>query len=167
GHLIKILQNAQAGYQTHSFTVDDIGRKLTETHPESGTTTYTYDSSGGAGANCGARSSVGDLLDITYANGAINCFDYDPLHRLTDVGNSVGNTTNFCKRFRYDNVGNALHPAPSGFPSAPNAAARIIEAQSDNCANFTAITDEWFAYDKDGRVTDVWLSTPNSGGYYH
>jgi hypothetical protein len=28
-------------------------------------------------------------------------------------------------------------------------------------------SDEWFAYDADGRLTDVWESTPHSGGWYH
>ena len=31
----------------------------------------------------------------------------------------------------------------------------------------TMITDEWFSYDKDGHVTDMWEKTPHSGTYYH
>jgi YD repeat-containing protein len=35
------LTEIQQGIQTRSFTYDDLGRLKTETHPESGTTTYT------------------------------------------------------------------------------------------------------------------------------
>ena len=37
---------------------------------------------------------------------------------------------------------------------------------SFNC-NSTADVDEWFSYDKDGRMTDMWEKTPHSGQYYH
>jgi hypothetical protein len=44
----------------------------------------------------------------------------------------------------------------------------MIEAETDNCVQpVTAITDEWFSYDNDGHMTDMWELTPHSGGYYH
>jgi YD repeat-containing protein len=46
GHLLTVTQNAQAAansQQVRSFSYDELGRLLSETNPESGTTTYTYD----------------------------------------------------------------------------------------------------------------------------
>jgi hypothetical protein len=31
----------------------------------------------------------------------------------------------------------------------------------------TLITDEWFSYDVNGNMTDMWETTPHSGRYYH
>jgi hypothetical protein len=43
-----------------------------------------------------------------------------------------------------------------------------MEAETDNCNNpISPITDEWFDYDEDGRILDIWELTPNSGQYYH
>jgi RHS repeat-associated protein len=45
---------------------------------------------------------------------------------------------------------------------------RDFEAETDDCGAFppTPITDEWFSYDKDGRTTNFWEYTQNSGSYY-
>jgi RHS repeat-associated protein len=43
----------------------------------------------------------------------------------------------------------------------------LEEAYTDACSG-SKITDEWFGYDADGRMTDVYQSTPHSGTpYYH
>jgi RHS repeat-associated protein len=62
----------------------------------------------------------------------------------------------------------------SGYPGSTkptgltNTLGRLIEAATDDCDTDDAIlTDEYFSYDADGRLTDVYESTPNSGGYYH
>jgi hypothetical protein len=44
---------------------------------------------------------------------------------------------------------------------------RLVEGATDSCASNTLITDEWFAYDKNGSVLDEWQSTPHSTQYYH
>src|ERR1700757_3852041 len=47
----------------------------------------------------------------------------------------------------------------------------MLEAETDDCTWPTSpahlLSDEWFSYDAKGRITDVWESTPHSGGYYH
>ena len=53
-----------------------------------------------------------------------------------------------------------------------NTKGRMAEAETDNCSAYpptqsSMITDEWFSYDADGRLTDVYELTPHSGGYYH
>ncbi len=169
GHLLKVTQNAQAssGQQTRSFTYDMLGRMTSETNPESGKTTYTYDS---ATNPCGWGSYVssGDLIQKTDANGNSTCYQHnDGLHRLTDVGNSNQSTTNACKRFRYDNS-QGYFGKPSGVV-VNNPLGRLAEALTDTCAptSDTMVTDEWFSYDADGNLTDVYEATPHSGGYYH
>jgi RHS repeat-associated protein len=44
--------------------------------------------------------------------------------------------------------------------------ARLAEAATDNCGS-GKITDEWFSYDADGRLTDVYESPYAGSAYYH
>ena len=90
------------------------------------------------------------------AAGNKTCYYYDKLHRMNGGGyNTV------CRQFYYD----ATVTPPSGI-TVTNTKTRLLEASTSNCSS-TRYTDEWFSYDKDGRLTDVYESTPNSGGYYH
>jgi RHS repeat-associated protein len=136
--------------------------------PESGTWTYYYDTNpaGCSGLNAGSRA--GSLVCSLDANGTYTGYSYDALNRLTDVGTSVANST--CKRFRYDNTSGTLGSLPTGVTLA-NQYGRLVEAETDDCTWPVTLahqrTDEWFAYDKDGRQTDIWQSTPHSTQYYH
>ena len=159
------------GVQTHTTVSDAIGRVEQTQTPEAGTVTYYYDSysSGvcsGAKPPSGVTSEPGDLMLKTLNSGLQECFIYDPLHRITDEQTSSANE---CRRMRYDATTNGVQSAPSGYPSSgANIVGRLVEAETDTCGTSpTKITDEWFAYDKDGRMTDMWESTPHSGGYYH
>ncbi|MGC2173090.1 MAG: hypothetical protein WA555_16010 [Candidatus Sulfotelmatobacter sp.] len=148
------------GSQTRSQTLDGLSRATSVTTPEGGTTTYYYDSGDGC------TSSAGHLVGIAYANGNNVCLSYDALGR---VFNKVGTTSSggYCVRFRYDSTSNKFSPQPSG-STISNVAGRLMEAETDSCTpNFTQYTDEWFSYDADGHMTDMWESTPNSGTYYH
>ncbi|MGA7769965.1 MAG: hypothetical protein WCA27_27530 [Candidatus Sulfotelmatobacter sp.] len=159
---------ATRGSEVKTTVNDAIGRTLSTTTPEQGTTTYIYDSFS-AGV-CGPwTSEPGKLMLVIPANGNQVCYVYnDPLKRVTDVGsnNIVGPA---CHRYRYDNASNGLWTPPG---TLSNTAGRIIEAETDNCPSGTItksnmITDEWFSYDARGELTDVWEATPNSGGYFH
>jgi RHS repeat-associated protein len=156
------------GSQSRIKTYDAMGRVTSETRPETGTTTYLYDAyPGGA---CGASfSNPGDLVLTTRANGDWICYIHDGLHRLTDVG-SGGPDASHCQRFRYDNSSGVLGSRPTGV-TVSNTLGRLVEAETDNCSwpitQASILTDEWFSYDADGRLTDVYESTPHSGGYYH
>ena len=147
------------GAQTRSQTYDALGRVTSTVTPEGGTWYYYYDI-----PNCNySAASPGNMTCSVDPNGITTLYFYDSLNRLTDV-NAV---TSFCRRYRYDNSGGVTGTIPSGITIA-NQYGRLVEAATDNCvAPFTLITDEWFSYDKDGRVTDVWELTPHSGGYYH
>jgi len=157
-----VAQNAQGAAQNRSYQSDGIGRLTSETNPESGTTTYTYDSD--SSGKC-AGTFNGDLVKRVDNAGNIACYTYDGLHRKTSVtypfGPNVAGTPNKC--FVYDAAidGNA----------ATNTKGRLAEGYTTTnaCSSTTlpsVITDEAFSYTARGEQADFYESTPNSGGYY-
>jgi RHS repeat-associated protein len=165
GNLTGVTQNAQStgSQQTRTYAYDMISRLTSETNPESGTKTYFYDSDSTMCGN-GAYTSHGDLVKTSDAAGNCVMGYYDTLHRLTDVGNSAANP---CKRFRYDNSSGYLGSTkPAGLT---NTLGRLIEAATDACSisGDPIVSDEWFSYTARGEVSDLYESTPHSGGYYH
>lgn len=155
GDLLQVVQNAQgSSSQTRNFVYDLLGRLLTETNPENGQTSYVYDSD----KLCG--SSAGDMVKRTDANSNVTCYDYDALHRNTQIiyssGPNAANTN--WKFFVYDAATvNGLWMA--------NAKGRLAEAYTGWVTN--KITDEGFSYSSRGEVVDTFEATPTSGGYYH
>ena len=149
------------GVQSRTVVKDALGRITSKTNPETGTTSYLYDS-----VNDGVCTSTsqGDIVETRYTSGTILCMYYDKMHRLSDVGSNIAGAE--CRRFRYDNQ-NVTGTIPSGI-SVANTLGRMEEAETDNCSvPYTPMTDEWFSYDANGRVTGVYEMTPHSGGYYH
>ena len=99
--ILSVTQNAQAAaasQQTRSFTYDLLGRMTSETNPENGLTTYTYDTD----PTCG--SSNGDLVKKVDAAGNVTCIAYDLLHRPTQISYPSGpySATTPTKHFVYD-----------------------------------------------------------------
>ena len=93
------------------------------------------------------------------ANGDWTCYNYDALHRVTDVGHNNQSATNPCKRFRYDNTSGVLGSIPSGV-SVSNVMGRLVEVETDTYAAWpitqsSIITDEWFSHTARGEVSDV------------
>jgi len=171
-NLLTVTQNAQTGAiggsQSRTYTYDGLSRPTSEITPESGTKTYVYDTTSAMCNGGGPATYNGDLIMSTDATGNCRAYYYDGLHRLTDVGNNSQSASNPCRRFRYDNFGG--YRGSTKPPGLLNTLGRLIEAATDSCVagnNDTLLTDEWFDYDKDGRPTDGYEKTPNSGGYYH
>jgi RHS repeat-associated protein len=167
GDLLTVTQNAQAAsgsQQTRTYAYDAMSRLTSETNPESGTTSYGYDSV--SGTVC-ASSSPGNLIKRTDANGNYTCFNYDALHRLTDVGNNNPSASNPGKRFRYDNTSG--YPGSTKPTGISNTLGRLAEAATDAGGTGDPIlTDEWFSYTVRGEVSDVYELTPHSSPtYYH
>ena len=158
GELTGVTQNAQSsGYtQSRSYTYDSLGRVTSESEAEfgGGSDTYAYDSSSACG------TSEGDLVEKTDPVGNVTCYSYDALHRLTSVtygGPYAANTPN--RYFVY-------HAATVDGSAMTNAKSRLAEAYTATCQTCSKITDLGFSYDADGRLVEVYESTPHSGGYY-
>ncbi len=129
-----------------------------ETNPESGTTTFTFD----ADATCG--TSEGDLVKRVDANGTVTCYAHDAAHRVTEVsyptlGAGVAATPN--KYFVYD-------AASVDGATMANVLGRLAEAYTANAATpNTHITDLGFSYPNPGaQEADLYEFTPASGGWY-
>jgi RHS repeat-associated protein len=156
GTVASVSKSSSTNTQTHSFTYDAIGRTLTATYPESGTTTYQYDGNG-----CYSTPMKGLLTSRTDANGNYSCYTYDTLNRLVAIGQNVGpNWDGNNKFFVYDSA------AVNGITMV-NTSGRLAEAYTSPNNGVTKVTDEGFSYTVRGEVSDVYESTPNSGGYYH
>jgi RHS repeat-associated protein len=147
---------ATRGSQTRGKTLDALGRVTSISNPESGTTNLYYD----VQAAC-SGSVAGHLTRTVDANGNSICYFYDALGRVT-TANANGTT---CRKFYYDNSNGFSGTIPTGV-TITNPYGHMVEAATSNCST-TLITDEWFSYDKDGRMTDMWEMTPHSGMYYH
>jgi YD repeat-containing protein len=161
GRLLTVTQNAQAssGHQTRSYSYDKAGRLTSETNPETGSVSYTYDTA------CGSYSaSNGDLTKRVDNAGNATCYAYDALHRVTDAGYNGP----ICMHYRYDNSPTPYNGGtpPSGV-TVSNTLTRLKEASTDQCSFTTLQTDEWFSYSVRGELTDVYESTPHSGTYDH
>jgi RHS repeat-associated protein len=141
--------------QTRTYSVDELGRLLSFTFPEfSGVNVYDTDTT------CSATFS-GDLVRHTDPVGNTTCYHYDAMHRplsITYSGPYATSTPN--KYFVYDSA------TVSG-TAMSNAKGQLAEAYTATCQTCSKITDLGFSYSARGELTDVYESTPNSGGYYH
>jgi len=163
---VTVTQNAQtSATQTRTYLHDLVGRLVSETNPESGTTQHIYDSSSGQCAAWGYTTPYpGDLVEQDDANGNASCYLYDGLHRLLATYHFGPNTTP-SNHFVYD-------AASVNGTNMSNAKGRLAEAftcvaGASNCAGSNLLTDEDFSYSARGEVSDLYESTPHSGGYYH
>lgn len=164
GNLTSVSQNAQGTAQTRSYSYDALSRLTVETNPESGTTQYFYDSAPSSPGSACSGTFSGDVVKKYDANGNTDCFTYDALHRVTSAsypsGPNAGATA--AKTFVYD-------ASTFSCPSAPvvtgNVAGRLAEAYTGTSG--AKITDIGYCYSPRGELTDVFETTPHSGGAYH
>jgi YD repeat-containing protein len=170
GNLLTVTQNAQpgaiGGQQTRTYAYDNLSRLTSEKNPETGNlaTNYTYDSVSYGG--CVVSANPTDLVLKTDPHGNGSCYVHDALHRVLSIGQTSGSpngavTPDSC--FTYDS-------ATVNGVSMPNAKLHLAEAytvsRGGGCGA-AKLTDEGFGYDADGNPTDLYESTPHSGGYYH
>jgi YD repeat-containing protein len=153
------LKTVTQGTQTRNFNYDGLSRMTQETNPESGTTTYFYDTD----STCG--TSRGDLVKTTDAAGNLTCSQYDARHRATRIyvasGSYASGTPDNCSVYDSATVNGVTLQYSIG---------RLAEAYTvANNAGCSAskITDLGFSYSARGEATDFYESTPHSGGYYH
>jgi len=156
--LTGVSQNAQASgsVQTRTSSYDDLGRMTSESNPETGTTTYIYDSD----ATCG--SSPGDMVKKVDAALNVICYAYDIRHRVTRIYVASGPYMSVTpqKYFVYDT-------ANVNGVAMTNVTGRLAEAYTCASPCSSKITDEGFSYTPRGELSDIYQSTSHSGGYYH
>jgi len=159
----RVNQNAQPNgtAQTRTYLYDLLGRLVSETNPESGTTAYVYDSDAG-GPCAGGTYLAGNLVKRTDAVTNVSCYSYDQLHRVLNItypsGSYAASTPK--KYFVYD-------AATVNSSAMVNAKGHLAEAYTCSGTCGSKITDLGFSYSARGEVSDVYQSTPHSGGYYH
>ncbi len=152
GNLAVVTQNAAGSQQeTRNYGYDGLSRLTSESNPETGGKTYTYD----VDSTCGTYT--GDQVKRTDAAGNTTCYSYDALHRMTSTTYSGTNATPN-KYFVYD-------AATVNGVAMANATGRMAEAYTGSSSS--KITDLGFVYSPRGEDIEIWESTPNSGGYYH
>jgi RHS repeat-associated protein len=155
-----VTQSANGNYaQGRSYTYDGLGRLTQEENPESGTVTYTYDSV--ASGNC-KGSYPGDLVMKVDNAGNVICAQYDALHRITASAYPAGPYSGVTppKTFIYDTTSETCSD-----PTGSNVIGRLAEAYTGTSG--AKKVDTRYCYSPRGQITDVYQSTPNSGGYAH
>ena len=149
-------KSSSTNTQTHSYTYDALGRALTTSYPESGTKQFFYD----VAPACAATTFYGQLVKTYDANGTTACYTYDSMNRVTSIVYSGANFDGNNKYFVYDS-------ATVNNVAMVNTLGRLAEAYTAPTVAGTKVTDEGFSYTGRGEISDVYESTPNSGGYYH
>ena len=159
-NLTGVTQNAQAAagsQQTRAYVFDFLSRLTSETNPENGTATYTYESASGC-----SGTYNGDLVKKVDAVGNVTCFTYDTLHRKLSATYPSGTYASVTpsKFFVHDS-------ATVNGGAMTNSKGRLAEAYTCTTCPGTKLTDLGFSYTNRGEVSDVYESTQHSSGYYH
>jgi len=164
GRLIGVKQNAQGAsgnVQSRTLAYDLLGRKLSESIPETGNSYFTYDSD--TSGVC-SGSYPGDLVKTVDNMGNVACFTYDGLHRPLSSqvvsGTYAGVTPN--TYLVYD--GASLNGT-----AMSNAMGSLAEAYTCTGSCATKLTDIFYSIipnGSGGAIAQMWESTPNSGGYF-
>jgi RHS repeat-associated protein len=175
-NLTKTQQNVQSGsnIQTRMLSsYDGLGRYASESIPEwsagtgtAGASSYVYDTISSSGCT---SSSAGDLVESTDNIGNVTCNTYDSMHRLLSskvVSGLYSGTATPYSYFVYDAA------TYSGTPMQ-NAAGQLAEAYTCTGSCTSKLTDEFFSASPvttgtmaGGVLSQMWESTPNSGGYF-
>jgi RHS repeat-associated protein len=157
---VDCVASPSAGQQTRKFTYDGLGRMTSESNPESGLKQYFYDSAPSTPGVACPGSYKGDLVKVYDSNGNTTCFTYDGLHRLSSTTYFGPNSNGINRYFVYD-------VATVNGTALQNTKGRLAEAYTAATQGGTKTTDEGFSYSVRGDLTDVYESTPHSGGFYH
>jgi RHS repeat-associated protein len=160
-NLTGVTQDAQGSpTQGRTYSYDDLGRMLSEVDPESNTTQYFYDTAPSTPGVACPGTYNGDLVKTYDANGNTTCYTYDGLHRELTASYPAGpnSASTAAKTFVYD-------ATTFTCSNGANVKSRLAEAFTGPSAS--KITDIGYCYSPRGKNTDLYESTPHSGGYYH
>lgn len=143
------LTGVQQGAVSRSFSYDSLARLLSETHPESGTTSYTYDSNGNLLTRVRPAPNQGNpatTLKTTYT--------YDALNRPTQKSYSDGKTPTV----------NFLYDTPSGWGNPTVTQSNLVGRLSEAYLGSFPQGNIVFGYDAMGRIVANNQCTPLNCG---
>ena len=141
--------HGNAGDRVRTFVYDGVGRLLSATNPESGTTTYSYLTYPNNTALCsGVLSNVCSRTD---ARGLVTSYTYDALGRVTAKNYPNAGTTTPSVTYNYDTAISGWAFPDQTFPSGqPVSQANLKGRLSwERNTNATIV----YGYDPMGRVT--------------
>lgn len=148
--VLGMLLGVTQGSETRSYTYDEISRLTSESNPESGSTTYTYDSCS-AGDLCSRTSPAPNQ---TGSGTVIASYTYDALHRNTGVTYNDGTTPS--GQFLYDTT------STWACCTQTNILGQLSRAQV--ISGSQVIAGEIFSYDSMGRILLNNQCTPSNCG---
>lgn len=145
---VKTVTNA-VGHTWNYTQYDKAGRLLAATNPNGTALTYSYTPRGwlktrtlGGQTTTYDYTPWGGVAKVTLADGSYTAYTWDAAHRLTDISDSVGNTTHLT----LDNAGNIT------LSETTDIQGRVARrTQTD----FDALGRPWKHYDSAGNVTET------------
>lgn len=170
--------NGEAPRAARTFTTDSLGRTISVTEPERGTTSYVYDNNGNPSSTTDARG-----ITTTYTYDALNRLTTQQASGINDaysydsgpwVQNGIGrlvqatNMSNADEIFSYDPIGR-VNWQSSWTPQSPNHTGIITRAQYDLAGNMTSLTypdgrTVTQGFDGSGRISSVNYAGWNGNG---
>jgi RHS repeat-associated protein len=149
------------GHVTQVTSYDKDGRPTETIDPNGIVTTLTYTPRGWlhtrtvAGATTTIDyDAVGNVTQVTQPDGVFSTYGYDPAHRLTSVGDALGNHVDFT----LDAAGN--RKAEQTYPAGSNTPTRSLSRQFNMLGELVKSLDAYgnttiYGYDADGNRTDT------------
>jgi RHS repeat-associated protein len=150
-----VKQGAQTqGAQTRTFVTDSLGRTVSVTEPERGTTSYTYayNSTGLAVTRTRPKANQTSATVLTTTT-----TQYDALGRVLTITYSDGVTPN--KNFNYD-----TNVVWSGVVSPTNPKGHLVFYGAILGSNTATWSGAALSYDAMGRVLNLWQCGPTTCG---
>jgi RHS repeat-associated protein len=149
------------GHVTTTASYDMDGRPTETIDPNGLITTFTYTPRGWLHTRTvsGATTSidydaVGDVVKVTQPDGVFTTYGYDTAHRLTSVGDALGDHVNFTLDAAGNRIAEKTYAAGSSTPS------RSLSRVYNNLGELVTALDAYghatgYTYDADGNRTGV------------
>jgi RHS repeat-associated protein len=173
GRLTQVQQNAQSSsVQTRQIAYDGLSRKTSESIPEwsagtgsPGSATYNYDSATSA---C-TSGSTGDLVQSIDHIGNTTCYTYDKLHRPLSTFVASGSYASVTPAAYY--VYDAATYSGAAMQNAKGVLAEAYTCATSACSSkltdiYTSTSPVTSGAMSGGVQSQMWESTPHSGGYF-
>jgi YD repeat-containing protein len=169
-----MVQTIAQGVQTRTLRSDNLGRLVSETHPENGTTTYAWDDAGNLVLKTDARGvTTGTTYDVLGRPTLVQYSGSTPsVTRVWDLGaygigrlHSVSNA-HATSVYTYDEMGRVVREDKTigGTPFATETAYNLAgQPVARTLPNGTAITREYDAVGRPEAILSNWVDAQHPG----